>query len=115
MFAACLPFGPGFTSKLTFWPSWRVLKPWAWISEKCAKRSSLPSSGVMNPKPFASLNHFTVPVAIFWVLQKCCIKVWHHAFRQGVNHSMSEGSHLKPPHRLFNPHAPEETKHRRRN
>src|SRR6266487_5093385 len=27
-------------------------------------RSLSPSSGVMNPKPFASLNHFTVPVAI---------------------------------------------------
>src|SRR3954447_547479 len=27
-------------------------------------RSLPPSSGVMNPYPFASLNHFTVPVAI---------------------------------------------------
>src|SRR5438105_6812043 len=27
-------------------------------------RSLSPSSGVMNPKPFGSLNHFTVPVAI---------------------------------------------------
>src|SRR3954463_3244973 len=27
-------------------------------------RSFPPSSGVMNPYPFASLNHFTVPVAI---------------------------------------------------
>src|SRR5437879_9508708 len=35
------------------------------IAEKCANRSSPPPSGVMNPKPFASLNHFTVPVAIF--------------------------------------------------
>src|SRR5436309_15835232 len=34
------------------------------IAEKCANRSSPPPSGVMNPKPFASLNHFTVPVAI---------------------------------------------------
>ena len=30
----------------------------------CAKTSALPSSGAMNPKPLASLNHFTVPVAI---------------------------------------------------
>src|SRR5262245_16598165 len=29
-----------------------------------AKRSLPPSSGVMNPKPFESLNHFTVPVAM---------------------------------------------------
>src|SRR5207249_11156384 len=34
------------------------------IAEKCANRSSPPPSGVINPKPFASLNHFTVPVAI---------------------------------------------------
>ena len=34
------------------------------IAEKCANRSSPPSSGVMNPYPFASLNHLTVPVAI---------------------------------------------------
>src|SRR6185436_18236741 len=64
MLDACLPLGPCVTSKETFWPSLRVLKPCIWIAEKCAKRSSLPSSGVMNPYPFASLNHFTVPVAI---------------------------------------------------
>ena len=27
MFDACLPFGPWVTSKLTFWPSFSVLKP----------------------------------------------------------------------------------------
>src|SRR5512145_2565375 len=64
MLLACLPFGPWVTSKLTFWPSFRVLKPCIWIAEKCANRSSPPSSGVMNPYPFASLNHLTVPVAI---------------------------------------------------
>src|SRR3954466_2955999 len=31
----------------------------------CTKRSFDSSSGVMKPKPFSSLNHFTVPVAIF--------------------------------------------------
>src|SRR5712672_2640036 len=30
--------------------------------------SSPPPSCVMNPKPFVSLNHFTVPVAIFLLL-----------------------------------------------
>src|SRR3954452_11351068 len=30
----------------------------------CTNRSLLWSSGVMKPKPFSSLNHFTVPVAI---------------------------------------------------
>src|SRR3954447_23904087 len=31
------------------------------------KRSLPPSSGVMKPKPFSSLNHLTVPVAMMWV------------------------------------------------
>src|SRR4029453_10990625 len=64
MLLACLPFGPCVTSKETFWPSFSVLNPGILIAEKCAKRSSPPPSGVMKPKPFASLNHFTVPVAI---------------------------------------------------
>jgi len=33
------------------------------MAEKWAKTSFPPSSGVMNPKPLLSLNHFTVPVA----------------------------------------------------
>src|SRR5947209_8723309 len=39
-------------------------------------RSRLPSSGVMKPKPFSSLNHFTVPVGISDVLRgsKCCYR-----------------------------------------
>src|SRR4051794_41906273 len=34
------------------------------MPEKCTNASFPPSSGVMNPKPFSSLNHFTTPVAI---------------------------------------------------
>jgi hypothetical protein len=34
------------------------------MAEKWAKRSSPPSSGVINQKPFESLNHFTTPVGI---------------------------------------------------
>src|SRR5688572_5933392 len=65
MLPACfLPLLPAVISKLTFWPSFSVLKPGMLIAEKCAKRSSPPPSGVMNPKPFESLNHFTVPVAM---------------------------------------------------
>src|SRR5258706_5089208 len=64
MFEACLPFGPVVTSKLTFWPSLSVLKPCMVIAEKCANRSSPPSSGVMKPWHFESLNHLTVPVAM---------------------------------------------------
>src|SRR5690606_42050825 len=63
MLSACLPFGPCAISNATFWPSLRVLKPFIWMDEKCAKRSSPPLSGVMNPKPLASLNHLTVPVS----------------------------------------------------
>jgi len=48
----------------TFAPSASVRKPSPAIPEKCTKASFPPSSGVMNPKPFSSLNHFTTPVAI---------------------------------------------------
>ena len=34
MFDACLPLGPWTISKLTFWPSLRVLKPFICIAEK---------------------------------------------------------------------------------
>ena len=61
---ACLPFWPWVTSNWTFWPSLSDLNPCMLIAEKCANRSSPPPSGVMKPKPFASLNHLTVPVAI---------------------------------------------------
>src|SRR6185369_12947999 len=69
MFDACLPLGPCVTSKETFWPSLSVLKPCILIAEKWAKRSSPPPSGVMKPKPFASLNHLTVPVDILSFLK----------------------------------------------
>src|SRR5512147_1138520 len=71
MFEACLPFGPCVTSNETFCPSFRVLNPLMLMAEKCANKSSLPSSGVMNPYPFASLNHFTVPVAIVLFSSYC--------------------------------------------
>src|SRR5204862_1523201 len=64
IFDAAGPFWPCVGSNSTFWPSLRDLKPPIWISVWWAKRSLPPSSGVMNPKPFASLNHLTVPVAM---------------------------------------------------
>ena len=69
MLEACLPLGPCVTSNWTFWPSLRVLKPFIWIAEKCANKSSPPSSGVIKPKPLESLNHLTVPVAIKSIFQ----------------------------------------------
>src|SRR6195256_864077 len=62
MLAARGPLGLCSTSYCTLSLSFSVLKPLAWMDEKCTKRSLLPSSGVMKPKPLASLNHFTVPV-----------------------------------------------------
>src|SRR3954463_12244737 len=62
--AACGPFGPSVTSYSTFWPSARLRKPSAWIAVWWTNTSLPPPSGVMKPNPFASLNHFTVPVAI---------------------------------------------------
>src|SRR5581483_9200545 len=35
------------------------------MPEKWTKRSRPPSSGVMKPKPLSSLNHLTVPVAMY--------------------------------------------------
>src|SRR4029453_13684487 len=61
--AAWSPFGPLVTSNSTLSPSDRLLKPWAWMALKCTNTSS-PASWVMKPKPFASLNHLTVPLAI---------------------------------------------------
>src|SRR6266446_7382509 len=65
MLAARGPLGLCSTSYCTLSLSFSVLNPLAWMDEKCTKRSLLPSSGVMKPKPLASLNHFTVPVLMF--------------------------------------------------
>jgi hypothetical protein len=65
MATAWSPLGPAVTSKETFWPSLRDLNPSPLMDEKWAKRSLLPSSGVIKPKPLASLNHLTVPVAMY--------------------------------------------------
>src|SRR5438045_1164947 len=58
------PFSPSAGSNSTRAPSARVLKPSLVIALKWTKTSLPPSSGVMKPYPFASLNHLTVPVAI---------------------------------------------------
>src|SRR5258708_8578791 len=63
-FCACRPFGPFTTSNSTFCPSAKVRKPSALIAVWWQNTSSPPPSCVMKPKPFVSLNHFTVPVAI---------------------------------------------------
>src|SRR6266403_50087 len=62
--AACGPLGPSCTSYSTFWPSARLRNPSDWMAVWWTNTSLPPASGVMNPKPFASLNHFTVPLGI---------------------------------------------------
>src|SRR6202008_4522735 len=61
-FSAAGPLGPSTMSNSTFSPSVSVLKPSWVIAEKWTNRS-LPPSCSMKPKPLASLNHFTLPVA----------------------------------------------------
>src|ERR671930_536587 len=58
------PLSPASASYDTRAPSASVRKPLDWMALWWTKRSLPPSSGVMKPKPFSSLNHFTVPVAI---------------------------------------------------
>ena len=63
-FFASGPFAPSAPSKSTFAPSASVLKPSPPIALWWTKTSLPPASGVINPYPFASLNHLTIPVAM---------------------------------------------------
>src|SRR2546423_2633562 len=74
MRTACGPVGPFSISNVTRWFSRKDLKPAPVICEKCANKSLPESSGVMNPKPLSSLNHFTVPVAIFSPSGLCALR-----------------------------------------
>src|SRR5262247_1223606 len=62
------------------------------MAEKWAKRSLPPSSGVMNPKPFASLNHFTLPVAMS--LNSWKLKRRSRLFRAPLAGTMIKGGNL---------------------
>src|SRR4029079_9206312 len=59
--AACGPFCPWSISNSTRSPSASDLNPLPWMALKWTKTSGPPSRD-KNPYPFASLNHFTVPV-----------------------------------------------------
>jgi DNA polymerase (family X) len=56
------PLASSIRSNSTRSPSDSDLKPLPWMAEWWTKQSFEPFSGVMKPKPFVSLNHFTVPV-----------------------------------------------------
>src|SRR5947208_15462392 len=64
-FTAFGPLSPASASYSTFAPSARERKPSPAIPVWWTKRSLPPSSGVTKPKPFSSLKHFTVAVALF--------------------------------------------------
>jgi len=70
MFSACGPFWPLVTVNDTRWPSTKVLKPEPVMALKCANTSG-PDSCSIKPKPFASLNHLTVPVVVFDINKSC--------------------------------------------
>src|SRR4051794_3355085 len=75
-FVACGPFADSPSSYSTFAPSVSVRKPSPAIPEKWTNASFPPSSGVMKPKPFSSLNHFTTPVAMTALLHvQACVRV----------------------------------------
>src|SRR5579864_5998575 len=63
-FSACRPLGPLVTLNSTAWPSGKLRKPLDWMAEKCTNTSPSPLFRVINPNPFASLNHFTIPCSI---------------------------------------------------
>jgi hypothetical protein len=63
MFEACLPFGPVVTegNALVFLQRLEAIRL---NSREVSEQIFAAFVGVMKPKPFASLNHLTVPVAI---------------------------------------------------
>src|SRR5690606_39613911 len=66
---ACGPFWPSAATKETRWFSSSDLKPVPTMSVWCANKSLPPDSGLMKPKPFSLLNHFTIPVSVCIFLQ----------------------------------------------
>src|SRR5699024_1105596 len=63
-------------SKVTAWPSSKVLNPSSSIAEKCTNTSSPPSRS-MKPKPFSALNHFTVPCSML-KSSSCLLHIYLH-------------------------------------
>src|SRR3954451_19124300 len=93
------PLGPFSASKLTFAPSGRERKPFELIPVWWTKRSFPPSSGVMKPKPFSSLNHFTVPVAIVLILHEVmCAANAEELVKQLAGAGTTDGRGSRPLH-----------------
>src|SRR5689334_20506820 len=64
------------------------------------KRSLLPSSGVMKPKPFSSLNHLTVPCAMYFL---------HGVLRAASAVVAQKGNRLRAPALLSPDSCPAQT------
>src|SRR5436853_7913669 len=101
MLAARGPLGLCSTSYCTLSFSFSVLKPLAWMDEKCTKRSLLPSSGVMKPKPFASLNHLTVPVLIVCFLGLVGMRQRNAGAAEGQGREPTMRTNCLRPDQLF--------------
>src|SRR5947207_7049649 len=65
------PLSPASDLKVTLAPSCSERKPSPAIALWWTNRSFEPSSGVMKPNPFSSLNHFTVPLGMLLLLCVC--------------------------------------------
>src|SRR3990172_6470560 len=86
--AACGPLGPSVISNSTRSPSLRERKPSILIALKCTNTSGPPSCA-MNPYPFASLNHFTVPCATsLYLLAGLRRQIRTHATARHLQHSV---------------------------
>src|SRR6202000_2843497 len=88
------------SSKLTFWPSARPERPARSTALMCTNTSLPPSLGWMKPKPFWPLNHFTVPVVIFFSQARTRIPRDDHAiifnfddvFGKGARRRVQQGT-----------------------
>src|SRR4051795_508237 len=62
------------------------------MDEKWTKTSAAPPSGVMKPKPFSPLNHFTVPCAMLLSSTK-----WTAAALRLVEHRVARRTQPRDP------------------
>src|SRR5690242_12844254 len=89
-FLADGPLAPCSMSKVTVSASFSDLNPCDWIAEKWTKTSFCPST-LMKPKPFAALNHFTLPVVL---IQMVLLGVRRARSRRATGHPSRDG--LRP-------------------
>src|SRR5439155_8343555 len=94
------PLADDSASYSTAWPSLRLLNPSICTAEKWTKTSSPPLSSAMKPKPFWSLNHLILPVAIAPFLRcdgarRACERARMHACKCDTQGGARRCSHAK--------------------